>query len=50
MDHEVIWSSGKDGDSMIMARDGILTFGYLLPRQALMHNPYFLHFILYDMH
>ena len=27
-------------------QDGILTFGYMLPRQVPVHNPYFRHFIL----
>jgi hypothetical protein len=47
IDREVIWSSEKDGDSMIVAHDGMLTFGYISLRQASVHNPYFLHFILY---
>jgi hypothetical protein len=29
MDREVIWSSEKDDDSMIVAHDGVLTFGCL---------------------
>jgi hypothetical protein len=47
MDREVIWSSEKNDDSMIVVRDGILTFGYLLPRQAPVHNPYFLYIYIY---
>jgi hypothetical protein len=45
MSHQVIWASGKDGDSMIVARDGILTL-VTLPRQAPVHNSIILHFIL----
>jgi hypothetical protein len=38
----VQWGSGHE--------DGILAFDYILPRQAPVYNPYFLHFILCDMH
>jgi hypothetical protein len=46
MDRGVIWSNRKDGDSMIVALDGVLTFGYFSPRQAPVHNSVILHFIL----
>jgi hypothetical protein len=46
MDRKVICSSGKDGDSMIMEHDGMLTFGYISPKQAPVHNLIILHFIL----
>jgi hypothetical protein len=48
MDREVIRSSGKDGGSLIVARDGMLTSSYILPRQDSVHNPYYsaLYFML----
>jgi hypothetical protein len=33
-DHGVVWSKRKDGDSMIGALDGVLTFGYFFTQAS----------------
>jgi hypothetical protein len=47
MDREVIWSNRNDGAMMIMSHRWNANFGYILPRQAPVHNPYY--FALYFM-
>jgi hypothetical protein len=33
-DRGVVWSNRKDGDSMIVALDGVLTFGYFFTQAS----------------
>jgi hypothetical protein len=47
MDREVIWSNRNDGAMIIMSHRWNANFGYILPRQAPVHNPYY--FALYFM-
>ena len=47
MDRGVDRKSRKDGALWLCRHDGILTFGYILPRLAPVHNPYYSALLFY---